>query len=79
MAEFRNFRRTVGRLNAAQKPLSNDTWCQTQRYSKLTKLFYLFVIQCMAMKLGMRRKLWYFVSLFHFILFISSISKTIEQ
>ena len=29
----------VGRLNAAQKPLSNDTWCYTERYSKLTILF----------------------------------------
>ena len=33
-------RRTVG-LNAAQKPLSNDTWCQTHRHSKLTYLFIL--------------------------------------
>ena len=40
MAEVR---RTVGRLNAAQKPLSNDTWCWTQRYNKLTNLFYLFI------------------------------------
>ena len=37
-----------GRRNAAQKPLSNDTWCYTQRYIKLTNLFiylsiYLFL------------------------------------
>ena len=36
---------SVGRLNAAQKPLSNDTWCSTQRYSKLTNLFY-FKMSC---------------------------------
>ena len=35
-------RRTVGCLNAAQKPLSNDTWCWTQQYSKLTNLLFIY-------------------------------------
>ena len=50
--------RTVGRLNAAQKPLSNDTWCYTQRYSKLTNLFiYLSIYFCSYLRKGTLEKL----------------------
>ena len=39
-------RHTVGPLNTAQKPATNDIWCWTQRYSKLTDLFFIYVIRC---------------------------------